>query len=151
MALLKANYIIGINCDFKTYIYVIRQSGGPYWEKMCLTYCTKQEAEGGTQDRGHNFSQYGPGPKLVNNGFCFAIYSSNGQIEQVDLQRLTESVFDVGLKTFGWICCGLKLKSNKFEQSWLFMNIRGHHMASSRFLINDMVFTIAKLIWIARN
>ena len=33
-------------------------------------------------------------------GFCFAIYSLNGQIEQVDLQRLTESVFEVGLKTF---------------------------------------------------
>ena len=84
-------------------------------------------------------------------GFCFAIYSSNGQIEQVDLQRLTESVFEVELKTFKWICCGLKLKSNEFEQSWLFMNIRGHHMVSSRFLINDIVFTIEKFIWIARK
>ena len=71
MALLKANYITGINSDFKTYIYVIRQSGGPYWEKLYLKYCTKQQAEGGTQDRGRNFSQYGPGPKLMNNVFIF--------------------------------------------------------------------------------
>ena len=88
---------------------------------------------------------------MISARFLFCNLQFKWPIEQVDLQRLTESVFEVGLKTFKWICCGLKLKSNKFEQSWLFMNIRCHHMVSSRFLINDMVFTIAKLIWIARK
>ena len=38
---------------------------------------------------------------LVSNsfGFCGVIYDANGQIEQADLKRLTESVVEVGRKT----------------------------------------------------
>ena len=146
MALLKANSITGINSDFKTYIYVIRQL---VWRKnsSSMTVATSFSSNP-FSDLKESIIHF---HRWLVRGFCFAIYSLNGQMEQVDLQRLTESVFEVGLKTFKWIFCGLKLKSNKFEQPWLFMNVRGHHMVSSRFLINDMVFTIAKLIWIARK
>ena len=47
------------------YIYIIHQKGGPYWEKLCpRSVLGKTVPEvltsGGTQDRGHSFSQYGP-------------------------------------------------------------------------------------------
>ena len=39
----------------KIYLYVLHQRGGPYWEKLCLRSWIPPE--GGTQDRGHSFSQ----------------------------------------------------------------------------------------------
>ena len=45
-----------------TRIYVIRPPGGPYWENngRSLEYRPQPTASGGTQDRGHSFSQYRP-------------------------------------------------------------------------------------------
>ena len=40
------------------YIYVIQLTRGPYWEKNVPKVL--DTASGGTQDRGHSFSQYGP-------------------------------------------------------------------------------------------
>ena len=41
------------------YVYVIHQTRGPYWETKTVPEVL-DTASGGTRDRGHSFSQYGP-------------------------------------------------------------------------------------------